>query len=237
MQKLSDSRHLLIGGLIFPDMDQCDFTGPFEVLSRIPDSTFFTISKDKQVVRDMRGLKIVADTTIKDAPLLDVLLIPGGYGQERISSDEAILAFIRKQAENVLYVFSVCTGTLTCGAAGLLHGRRATTHWAAMKALPFYGATACDDRVVIDGGFISAGGVTSGIDGALTLAALLRGDRIAQEIQLYMAFDPNPPFDSGTPLKAPRDVLKKVGEQLQEITQQRMSSAHKYARLNTDVLR
>ncbi len=87
MQEISESRHLTIGGLIFPDMDQCDFTGPFEVLSRIPNSTFFTISKDKQFVRDMRGLQIIPDMTVEEAPLLDVLLVPGGYGQEKISTD------------------------------------------------------------------------------------------------------------------------------------------------------
>ena len=142
MKSLSSARHLNIGALIFPNMDQCDFTGPFEVLSRIPDSTFFTIWKDKQIVRDMRGLQFVPDMTIEEAPLLDVLLIPGGYGQEPISTDEVILTFIRKQALHAMYVFSVCTGTLICGAAGLLHGRKATTHWGALEILPFYGAIA-----------------------------------------------------------------------------------------------
>lgn len=237
MKSLSSARHLNIGALIFPNMDQCDFTGPFEVLSRIPDSTFFTIWKDKQIVRDMRGLQFVPDMTIEEAPLLDVLLIPGGYGQEPISTDEVILTFIRKQALHAMYVFSVCTGTLICGAAGLLHGRKATTHWGALEILPFYGAIACDDRVVIDGRFISTGGVTSGIDGALALAALLRGDRTAKALQLYMAYDPQPPFDSGTPLKAPADVLKNVRAQIHEITEQRLSSARNYASLNVNTLK
>lgn len=229
MQAISEERHLSIGALIYPDMDQCDFTGPFEVLSRIPNSTFYTLWKDKGIVRDMRGLQLLPDTSLEEAPLLDVLLVPGGYGQEQIATDREVLAFIRKQAEHALYVFSVCTGTLICGAAGLLHGRRAATHWTAMEALPLYGAIPSDDRVVIDGRFVSAGGVTSGIDGALVLAALLRGDQIAQELQLYMAYDPQPPFDSGSPMKAPADVLSLVRARAQGITEQRLVSARKYA--------
>lgn len=227
--KISEERHLRIGALIFPDMDQCDFTGPFEALSLIPNSTFYTLWKDKGIVQDMRGLQLLPDTPLEEAPPLDVLLVPGGYGQEQIATDQKVLAFIRKQAKHALYVFSVCTGTLLCGAAGLLHGRRATTHWTAMEALPLYGVMPSDDRVVIDGRFVSAGGVTSGIDGALVLAALLRGDQIAQELQLYMAYDPQPPFDSGSPMKAPADVLSIVRARAQGITEQRMISARNYA--------
>jgi len=132
MDGISENQHLKIGDLVFPNMDQCDFTGPFEVLSRIMNSTFYTLWKDKGVVRDVRGLQLVADTSFEDAPQLDVLLDPGGYGQEEVADDETVLAFIRKQAQHALYVYSVCTGALICGAARLLHGRKATTHWTAM---------------------------------------------------------------------------------------------------------
>ncbi|MFJ2995490.1 DJ-1/PfpI family protein [Pandoraea sp. NPDC087047] len=230
MKMIPGDRHLKIGGLIFPNMDQCDFTGPFEVLSRIPNSTFHTLWRDKSIVRDMRGLQMVPDTSFEEAPQLDVLLVPGGYGQEEVAADEDVLAFIREQARRALYVYSVCTGALVCGAAGLLHGRKATTHWTAMEALPFYGAIPCDERVVIDGNYVSAGGVTSGIDGALILAALLRGEQVARELQLYMAYDPQPPFDSGSPAKASADVLSAVRARAQAITEQRMATARKYAR-------
>ncbi|XYK64824.1 DJ-1/PfpI family protein [Serratia nematodiphila] len=233
MQKTPESRHLTIGGLIFHNMDQCDFTGPFEVLSRISNSTFHTLWKEKCIVRDMRGMQLVPDTSFQDAPQLDVLLIPGGYGQEEAAADEEVIAFIRKQAERALYVYSVCTGALLCGAAGLLRGRKATTHWTAIEALPFYGAIPSHDRVVVDGNYISAGGVTSGIDGSLILAALLRGEQVAKELQLYMAYDPQPPFDSGSPAKAPNDVLSIVRAQAQRITERRLASARRYAARTT----
>jgi cyclohexyl-isocyanide hydratase len=228
MGTVADDVHLSIGGLIFPDMDQCDFMGPFEVLSRIPNATFHTIWKDRHPVRDLRGLQLVADTTLVEAPPLDVLLVPGGYGQEALMRDEAILSFLRHQAETARYVFSVCTGALLCGAADLLHGRRASTHWTAMAVLPYYGATPSEERVVVDGKLISAGGVTSGIDGALVLVALLRGEAVAQEVQLYMAYDPQPPFHAGSPRTAPAEVLHAVTQRAQGITARRLQTGREY---------
>ncbi len=122
--------------------------------------------------------------------------------------DETVLSFIREQAVNAKYVFSVCTGALICGAAGLLKGVRATTHWSAFHLLEYFGAIPIDERVVIDGSFVSAAGVTAGIDGALRVARLLRGDRVAQEIQLQIQYTPEPPFNSGTPASAPPEILE-----------------------------
>ncbi|NWB76699.1 DJ-1/PfpI family protein [Pseudomonas sp. G5001] len=220
--------HLTIGGLIFPNMDQCDFTGPFEALARVPNSTFLTIWKDKEPVRDLFGMLLLADTTLDEAPQLDVLLVPGGYGQEDLMHDEVVLSFLRKQAANAKYVFSVCTGALLCGGAGLLEGKRATTHWTAMETLPYFGAIPSDERVVIDGKLVSAGGVTSGIDGSLVLASLLRGDTVAQELQLYMAYDPEPPFQAGSPKSAPSNVLRAVTERAGPITAKRLGTARAY---------
>ncbi len=220
--------HLNIGGIIFPNMDQCDFTGPFEALARVPNSTFTTIWKDLEPVRDLAGLQLLADTTFDDAPQLDVLLVPGGQGQQAFMEDEALLSFIRRQAAGARYVFSVCTGALLCGAAGLLHGRRVTTHWTAMEALPFYGATPSDERVVVDGKFVSAGGVTSGIDGSLIMVSLLRGDTVAQEVQLAMAYDPQPPFQAGSPASAPSAVLAAVKERARATTARRIEMARAY---------
>jgi cyclohexyl-isocyanide hydratase len=220
--------HLTIGGLIYPNMDQCDFTGPFEALARVPNSRFLTIWKDKNPVRDLAGMQLLADTTIADAPQLDVLLVPGGHGQEALMHDEEVLSFIRKQAAGARFVFSVCTGALLCGAAGLLQGKRATTHWTAMEVLPYFGATPCDERVVIDGKLITAGGVTSGIDGSLIVVSLLRGETVAQQLQLYMAYDPHPPFQSGSPASAPASILRAVTQQAKPITEQRLDTARAY---------
>ena len=220
--------HLTIGGIVFPNMDQCDFTGPFEALSRVPNSTFMTLWKDKAPVRDMAGMQLLADTTLAEAPQLDVLLVPGGHGQEALMHDDEVLDFIRRQATNARYVFSVCTGALICGAAGLLRGKRATTHWTAMEVLPLYGAIASDERVVIDGKFVSAGGVTSGIDGSLVMVSLLRGEAVAQELQLYMNYDPKPPFNAGSPKTAPASVLATVTQRAELITTRRMATARAY---------
>jgi cyclohexyl-isocyanide hydratase len=227
--------HLTIGGLIYPKMDQCDFTGPFEALARVPNSHFLTIWKDKNPVRDFAGMQLLADTTIAEAPQLDVLLIPGGYGQEDLMHDEAVLSFIRKQATGARFVFSVCTGALLCGAAGLLQGKRATTHWTAMEVLPYFGAIPSDERVVVDGKLISAGGVTSGIDGSLIVVSLLRGESVAQELQLYMAYDPHPPFQAGSPTSAPASILNAVTQRAKPITEQRLETARAYQKTNQKI--
>lgn len=198
---------LQIGCLIFPKIDQTDFTGPFEVLSRVSHSTFHVIGKAATPLRDAKGLILTPEKSIEDAPPLDILCIPGGPGAAAVMEDDELLAFIRSRAAAASYVFSICTGALILGAAGLLKGRRATTHWASFELLEPLGAIAVDERVVIDGNLISAAGVTAGIDGALRLAAMLRGDTAAQEIQLYMEYAPQPPFHAGRPQTAPSEVL------------------------------
>ncbi|HEY7118329.1 MAG TPA: DJ-1/PfpI family protein [Tepidisphaeraceae bacterium] len=220
---------LQIGGIIYPRVDQADFTGPFEVLSRIPDSTFHVLWKDKQPVRDGRGLILTPDTSFDECPGLDVLLIPGGGGQQALMDDDTVLSFIRRQSAGARYVLSVCTGALICGAAGLLVGRRATTYWAAHHLLPYFGATPINARFVEDGHLITTAGVTAGIDGAFHLVAKLCGDRIAQEIQLYMQYAPEPPFDSGTPDRAPAEVLQAVRARAQDLADRRLETAKRIA--------
>jgi cyclohexyl-isocyanide hydratase len=158
-----------------------------------------------------------------------VLHVPGGFGQEMLMDDEAVLGWIREQAAGARSVFSVCTGALLCGAAGLLQGRRATTHWASFHLLPFFGAIPVNERVVIDGNWVFAAGVTAGIDGALRLAAELRGEAVAQAIQLDMVYAPEPPFDSGTPETAPPPILAAARQALQRITTQREATARRIA--------
>lgn len=222
-------RHLQIGSLVFEGLDQIDLTGPFEVLARIPNSTYKIYGKTLEGVRDLRGLKLAADALLKDAPKLDVLHVPGGYGQEALMEDDEVISWVKKQAAGAECVFSVCTGALICGAAGLLKGRRATTHWTAFELLPIFGAIPVNERVVEDGNMVFAAGVTSGIDGALRVAAKLRGDEVAQGIQLYMQYAPEPPFNSGTPETAPASVLGNVKKAAAAITEQRRKTAERVA--------
>jgi len=234
------TKHLSIGALIFPRMDQSDFTGPFEVLSRIPDSTFHVIAKDRNPVRDIRGLILTPEIAFSEAPALDLLVVPGGSGQEDLMEDEAVLSFIRLQARNARYVFSVCTGALLCGAAGLLRGVRATTHWGAFHLLEYFGAIPVNARVVIDGKHVSAAGVTAGLDGALRVASLLRNDKIAQEIQLSIEYSPEPPFNSGSPQTASPEIVNTVRVSFQKITDSRLTTAKRIAarlRVNVPVKR
>jgi len=223
------SNHLTIGALIFPRMDQIDFTGPFEVLSRIPNSTIHVIAKTNSPVRDIQGMVLTPDMSIAETPELDVLLVPGGYGQQKLMNDEAVLSPIRNHFTAGRLVFSVCTGALLCGAAGILRGRQATTHWAAWNLLPYYGATPVRSRVVVDGNLVTAAGVTAGLDGALVVTSLLRGDAIAQEIQLSIQYAPNPVFHSGTPDTAPAEVLQAFNESYSAIAASREAEARRFA--------
>lgn len=229
MPKFHEDRHLHVGAIIFPHIDQLDFTGPFEVLSRMPDSSFHVLWKERTPVRDVRGLVLTPDMTFAEAPRLDVLVVPGGYGQEALMDDDAVLSFIRGSAAEAKFVLSVCTGALTCGAAGLLKGVRATTHWASFHLLQYFGAIPVDARVVVDGRFISTAGVSAGIDGAFRVLALLRGERLAQEVQLKIQYAPDPPFNSGTPLTAPPKVLQTVLAGAREITETRLETAKRIA--------
>lgn len=227
--------HLQIGSLLFDGLDQIDLTGPFEVLSRIPNATYRVYAKTTDPVRDVKGLKLTPDARLAEAPQLDVLHVPGGFGQEALMDDEEVLGWLQQQAAGAGSVFSVCTGALLLGAAGLLRGRRATTHWASFHLLPLFGATAVNERVVVDGNWVFAAGVTAGIDGALRLAAELRGDDAARAIQLYMQYAPEPPFDSGTPERAPAAILDQARRAVADITARREATARRVAgRLGID---
>ncbi len=202
--------HLNIGSVIFPDLDQVDLTGPHEILSRLPDSTWRLYASSLEPCTDMKGLRILPDAVLEDAPQLDVLHIPGGFGVDAAMRDPLLLEWLKRQAEGAQLVFTVCTGSLLLGATGLLRGRRATTHWASHHLLPLLGATPVDERVVEDGKFVTAAGVTSGFDGALHVAAMLRGADTAQFIQLYMQYDPHPPFNAGNPKAAPAAIREEA---------------------------
>jgi cyclohexyl-isocyanide hydratase len=226
------ARPLSVGCLIFEQVDQIDFTGPFEVLSRMPDTTVQIIGKELSPVRDVQGLLLSPDMGVAEAGLFDVLLVPGGYGQQALMHDEEVLGLIRKHFAAERLLFSVCTGALLCGAAGVLMGRQVTTHWSAQHLMPYYGAVLADARVAVDGNIISAAGVTAGLDAALVLVSLLRGDAAAQEIQLAIEYEPNPVFHSGTPESAPAEVLERFQKKYGPIGSARETEAIRYAANN-----
>jgi cyclohexyl-isocyanide hydratase len=170
-------------------------------------------------------MQIVPTVTYDSCPPLDVVMVPGGPGQQDLMEDEAALSFLRKQAATAQYVTSVCTGSLVLGAAGLLKGKRATCHWAALEHLKPLGAIPVSEKVVIDGNIVTGAGVTSGIDFALTLAAILESEEVAREIQLQIEYDPDPPFDSGSPKTAARKTLDTVKGRLAKLNEERRAVA------------
>ncbi len=208
-----------IGMLLFPQMTQLDLTGPYEVLARLPNSKVDLIARTLDPVTTDRGMQIVPTLTYETSPPLDMIMVPGGPGQQQLMEDETTLDFLRRQAATAKYVTSVCIGSLVLGAAGLLKGKRATSHWAALEHLKLLGAVPVSEHVVIDGNIVTGSGVTSGIDFALTLAAILEGEQTAREIQLQIEYDPAPPFDCGSPNKAARELVDRLrarGMQLYE---------------------
>ena len=228
------SSHLQIGSLLFADLDQLDLTGPFEVLARIPGATARIYGVSPDPVRDSVGLTLTPDATIDDAPQLDVVHVPGGPGQQALMEDERVLAWLRRQTAGAQAVLSVCTGALLLGGAGLLAGRRATTYWASQHLLGSFGATPVDARVVVDGRWVFAAGVTSGIDGALTLVERLRGRRAAETIQLAIAYAPEPPLNAGTPQTAPAEIVAAIREQSAPLNALRAESARRLGAARVD---
>ncbi|KQT69022.1 MULTISPECIES: DJ-1/PfpI family protein [unclassified Aureimonas] len=198
---------LHIGILCFPAVQQLDLTGPYEVFASARDVEVHLVWKDLRPIRSATGLVLVPDMAMADAPDFDVLCIPGGSGVNALLGDKEVLAFVRDKAARARFVTSVCTGALVLGQAGLLAGRRATTHWNALDFLPRFGAVPVEERVVRDGPVITAGGVTSGIDFGLTVVAELIGREEAETIQLSLEYAPSPPFGSGLPGSAAPAVL------------------------------
>jgi cyclohexyl-isocyanide hydratase len=196
-----------VGFVIFPDLTQLDFTGPLQVLARLPDSTTHIVAKSAAPVPSDCGLGLVPTHTFANCPPLDLICVPGGAaGVAQAIVDRETVDFVRRQAAAAKYVTSVCTGAFVLGVAGLLKGRRATTHWGYTDLLPLVGATYEKARIVRDGNVITAGGVTSGIDFGLSVVAEIAGEAAARAIQLGIEYDPAPPFDSGHPDRAPPDV-------------------------------
>lgn len=220
----------VIGMLIFPRLTQLDMTGPYEVLARLPNTKVHLVAHSLEPVTTDRGMMIVPTVTFADCPQLDVVMVPGGPGQQDLMEDAVVLEFLQRQAAAAKYVTSVCTGSLVLGAAGLLKGKRATSHWAAIDHLALLGAIPVREKVVVDGNVVTGAGVTSGIDFALALAAILEGETVAREIQLQIEYDPAPPFNSGSPKTAAPELLRAVRSRLAPLNEQRRAVASRVGR-------
>jgi cyclohexyl-isocyanide hydratase len=203
-----------IGILVFPKVTQLDFTGPLQVFSSVPGANVHLIWKRIEPVPSDTVLTIMPTVSFADCPQLDVICVPGGAGTDDMVNDEEMLEFLRRQAMAAKYVTSVCTGSLVLGAAGLLNGYRATTHWTAMDFLSAYGALPTKTRVCVDRNRVTGGGVTAGIDFALTLVSHLADRETAEAIQLRLEYNPAPPFTSGSPDTAPPEALARLKQRI-----------------------
>ena len=203
---------LRVGILVFPKVQQLDLTGPFEVFASVPEAEVRLIWKRIERIDTATGLVLMPDLAFAECPQFDVLCVPGGVGVNPLMEDEEVLKFLRRQAEGARYITSVCTGSMVLAAAGLLVGRRATTHWASHDFLARLGAIPVQARVVTDGKFATGGGVTAGIDMALAVVSELFGREAAEAVQLNLEYAPEPPFTSGRPETAPVEVVAMVRE-------------------------
>jgi len=210
-----------IGLLLYPNLTQLDLTGPAQVFSRAPGARVHYVWKSLDPVPSDAGLSLVPTTTFEACPALDLICVPGGAGQVALMSDPETLGFLRRQAETAKYVTSVCTGSLVLGAAGLIDGYRSACHWMWREYLPAFGAIPVDARVVKDRNRISGGGVTAGIDFALTVVGEIWGEDVAKTIQLYLEYDPAPPFDAGSPEKAGPVITANARKQLEGMVAER----------------
>jgi cyclohexyl-isocyanide hydratase len=216
--------------LIFPRLTQLDMTGPYEVLARLPNTRVHLVAHALDPVKTDRGMMIVPTVTCADCPQLDLVMVPGGPGQQDLMEDDVVLDFLRRQAAGAKYVTSVCTGSLVLGAAGLLRGKRATCHWAAIEHLRPLGAIPVSERVVIDGNIITGAGVASGIDFALKVAAVLDGEDVARQIQLQIEYDPAPPFNSGSTRTAAPETVALLRSRGATLNEQRREVAERVGR-------
>jgi cyclohexyl-isocyanide hydratase len=210
MPEATQERSFTIGMVLFEGVTQLDLTGPYEVFARMPGARVVLIAERADPVRTEWGMTIAPQASFADAPPIDLLCVPGGWGVDAQLRNARMIGFLRERGAAASYVTSVCSGALLLGAAGLLRGYRATTHWMSLELLRSLGAEPVDARVVRDRNRITGGGVTAGIDFALVVAGELHGAEVAQAIQLAIEYRPAPPFDAGSPHTAPAAVREAV---------------------------
>ena len=201
---------MVAGMVIFPGLTQLDLTGPYEVFVRLPGMEVLLIAENEHVVKSDHGLLLTPDTTFDKAPQVDILFVPGGNGVFGAMQNKKLLMFLRQQSAEAKYITSVCTGALVLAAAGLLDGYKATTHWLSLNLLGMFNVDVLEERVVADRNRITGGGVTAGIDFGLHVAAALFGEIKAKEVQLMMEYNPEPPFNAGSPKTANEEIVKNV---------------------------
>jgi cyclohexyl-isocyanide hydratase len=218
------SEPLQIGLVLFPKVTQLDFTGPLQVFSSLPGAKVHLIWKRIEPVASDTPLVLTPTVSFADCPQLDVICVPGGIGTDDMVNDEEMLDFLRAQAIGAKYITSVCTGSLVLGAAGLLQGYRAATHWTAMEYLSSFGAVPTKTRVCVDRNRVTGGGVTAGIDFALTLVSMMVDQKAAEAVQLRLEYNPAPPFNAGSPDTAPPELVAMFNEKIAP-TRQRRSDA------------
>ncbi len=211
--------------VLFDNVTQLDFAGPIQFLSRMPGANVCVVSHDGGAVTTDCGFSILPRYSFAACPQANILCVPGGHGVRQAISDAAIVDFVRVQSENADWITSVCTGALILGAAGLLNGKQATTHWAYTQLLEKFGASFHQARVVRDGNLVTAGGVTSGIDFALELIATIAGEDVAKSVQLGLEYDPAPPFAGGTPGTSPAHITAAIRERVYDVAAQQMGAA------------
>ena len=219
-----------IACVLFPSFTQLDVAGPYEVFHRLPNATVHLVAATPDPVASEAGLAILPTITFTELPICDVLFVPGGPGVNEAMLDPEVVGFIQRHGEHARWVTSACTGALLLGAAGLLAGFEAATHWASMEFLQAFGAWPKQERVVISGNRITGGGVTAGIDIALSIAEQTHGRRVAEMIQLAIEYDPKPPFDAGSPDKASPEVREAVLRGLSQMKEQRRRAVEEAAR-------
>jgi cyclohexyl-isocyanide hydratase len=222
---MTDTAATHIVFLLFPGITQLDFTAPAQALCRMPGASLAGAAKSLDPIATDSGFSILPTHDFAACPQADILCIPGGHGVTEALADDATIDFIARQAAGATWVTSVCTGAFLLGCAGLLTGRRATTHWGYTHLLPLVGATYEQARIVEDGHVVTSGGVTSGLDFALTLIARIRGDTVAQAIQLAIEYDPAPPFVGGHPDRAPAAVTEGLKARVYDAAAARMEEA------------
>lgn len=211
--------------VLFDNVTQLDFAGPVQFLSRMPDAKVFVVSKGGNAVTTDCGFSILPTNSFADCPQADIICVPGGHGVREAIADSSIVEFVKAQAASATWITSVCTGAFILGAAGLLQEKRTTCHWAYTHLLPLFGATHEKARVVRDGNLVTAGGVTSGIDFALELMAMISGEDVARSVQLALEYDPAPPFKGGTPDTAPEAILVNLRQRIYEKAANQMEAA------------
>ncbi len=214
-----------VGFLVFPHLTLLDLIGPYQVFSRTPGFEVHLAAKTLDPVIDQHNLAIVPTTDFSSAPGFDLFCVPGGFGDGEAIDDAETMAFVKRAAGEAQWLTSVCTGSLILGAAGLLKGRRAACHWSVRDVLAIYGALPDPGRVVEDGTLITGGGVTAGLDFALHVVARLKGEAVAQSVQLSLEYAPAPPINAGRPETAPPEITARVERVTADATARRHAQA------------